>query len=100
MRGIMGRLSVVAVAGLVILTAVARADDKAKPKKVPLDKVPKAVMAAIKDRFPGADIASVEAAAIGNPRLDMVPRFVLQAFPYCLGETTRRRGCRIPHGRG
>jgi uncharacterized membrane protein YkoI len=60
MRGLMGRLGVVVVAGLVVLAAVARADDKAKPEKVPLDKVPKAVMDAIKGRFPKAEISSVE----------------------------------------
>jgi uncharacterized membrane protein YkoI len=48
----------VAVAGLVLLAAVARAEDKAE--KVPLDKVPKAVMDAIKGRFPEAEISSVE----------------------------------------
>jgi uncharacterized membrane protein YkoI len=45
-------------AGLVLLAAVARPDDKAE--KIPLEKVPKAVMDAIKGRFPGAEIASVE----------------------------------------
>jgi uncharacterized membrane protein YkoI len=45
-----------AVAGLVVLAATAGADDK----KIPLDKVPEKVMAAIKDRFPGADVNSVE----------------------------------------
>src|SRR5437868_14351659 len=55
MRGLFG-WSGVAVAGLVLLASAARADDK----KVPLDKVPKPVMDAIKARFPGADITSVE----------------------------------------
>jgi uncharacterized membrane protein YkoI len=32
----------------------------AKEEKIPLDKVPEKVMAAIKDRFPGADVTSVE----------------------------------------
>jgi uncharacterized membrane protein YkoI len=56
MRRIMGWLGTSAVAGLVVLAATAAADDK----KIPLDKVPAKVMAAIKDRFPGADVNSVE----------------------------------------
>jgi uncharacterized membrane protein YkoI len=64
MRGIMSRLGMVAVAALVLLVAGGRADDKdkdkAKAEKVPLDKVPKKVMDAIKARFPKADITSVE----------------------------------------
>jgi uncharacterized membrane protein YkoI len=60
MRRIMGWLSVSLVVVLVPLATVAPADDKAKAKKVPLDKVPKAVIDAIKGRFPGADITSVE----------------------------------------
>jgi uncharacterized membrane protein YkoI len=56
MRGILGGLSVVAVAGLVLLAAGARAEDE----KIPLDKVPKVIMKAIMDRFPGADVTSVE----------------------------------------
>jgi len=43
---------------MVLVATAARADDK--DKKVPLDKVPKAVMAAIKARFPGPDVTSVE----------------------------------------
>jgi uncharacterized membrane protein YkoI len=58
MRGIIGWVGVSAVAGLVLLAAVARADEK--DKKVPLDKVPKAVMDAIKARFPGGEVTSVE----------------------------------------
>jgi uncharacterized membrane protein YkoI len=58
MRGISRRLGVSAVIGLVLLAAVAGAEEKAK--KVPLDKVPKAVMGAVKARFPGADVTSVE----------------------------------------
>jgi uncharacterized membrane protein YkoI len=46
----------VALLGLVGLVMAARADGE----KVPLDKVPKAVMDAIQDRFPDADITSVE----------------------------------------
>jgi uncharacterized membrane protein YkoI len=51
----MGGFGVGAVAGLVLLAAVARADEQ-----VPLDKVPQKVMDAIKGRFPGAEINSVE----------------------------------------
>jgi uncharacterized membrane protein YkoI len=54
----MGSAALAFVAGLVLLAAVACAEDKAE--KVPLDKVPKAVMDAIMGRFPGADITSVE----------------------------------------
>jgi uncharacterized membrane protein YkoI len=60
MRGVRGRLGVSAAAGLVLLAAVAGADEKEKPKKVPLDKVPKAVLNAVKARFPGARLTSVE----------------------------------------
>jgi hypothetical protein len=57
MRTILGVAAV-----LMVLAGAGRADDKqkAKPEKVPLDKVPKAVMDAIKGRFPGCDITSVE----------------------------------------
>ena len=58
MKRIMGRQGLLVVAGLVLIAAAAQGDDKAE--KVPLDKVPKAVMDAIKGRFPGADISSVE----------------------------------------
>lgn len=47
-----------ALAALVMLATVVGAEEKAK--KVPLDKVPKAVMDAINGRFPGAKIGSVE----------------------------------------
>jgi uncharacterized membrane protein YkoI len=56
MRSFIGRLSAGTMLGLVVAGAAARADDK----KVPLDKVPAKVMAAIKARFPGADVTSVE----------------------------------------
>jgi uncharacterized membrane protein YkoI len=46
------------LAGLFLLAAGVRADDKAE--KIPLDKVPKAIMDAIKGRFPAAEISSVE----------------------------------------
>jgi Putative beta-lactamase-inhibitor-like, PepSY-like len=58
MRGIMGWLSVCAVAGLVLLAAVARTS--ADGEKVPLDKVPKAVLDTIKARLPDAEVTSVE----------------------------------------
>ena len=61
MRGFMGRFGVSALAGLVLLSAAAGAAEKEKGgKKVPLDKVPKKVMDAVKARFPGARITSVE----------------------------------------
>jgi uncharacterized membrane protein YkoI len=59
MRRFLGWFGVSAVAAAIMLATTARADDE-KDKKVPLDKVPKAVMDAIKGRFPGADISSVE----------------------------------------
>jgi hypothetical protein len=58
MRGIITSVAVSAMAGLVLLATTARAEDK--EEKIPLDKVPKAVMDAIKTRFPGADVTSVE----------------------------------------
>jgi uncharacterized membrane protein YkoI len=57
MRKIIGMLGVGAVAAVVLVVA-ARAEDKAK--KVPLDKVPKAIMDAIQGRFPGGRVSSVE----------------------------------------
>jgi uncharacterized membrane protein YkoI len=60
MRKFVGWFGVSAVVGLVLLATLARADDKAKAEKIPLDKVPKAVKAAIEDRFPGAEVTSVE----------------------------------------
>jgi uncharacterized membrane protein YkoI len=67
MHRLISRLGVIALAAFVLL-AGARADDKDKGKdkdkpkaeKVPLDKIPKKVMDAIKARFPKADITSVE----------------------------------------
>src|SRR5262245_14517744 len=44
------------ITGLLMVVTVAQGNDK----KISLDKVPKAVMTAVKDRFPGADITSVE----------------------------------------
>ena len=49
-------LPAVAALGLLVVSAPARADEQ----KVPLDKVPKAVLNAVKARFPGAEL--VEAA--------------------------------------
>jgi Putative beta-lactamase-inhibitor-like, PepSY-like len=57
MRGLMGRLGVGALAGLVLLAAAVRADDKAE--KLTADKLPKAVAAAVKERFPGAEFTSI-----------------------------------------
>jgi uncharacterized membrane protein YkoI len=56
MRKLSGWLVASGITGLLIVVTVAQADDK----KISLDKVPKAVMTAVKDRFPGADITSVE----------------------------------------
>ena len=56
MRRLIGRAGVAAVAGVVVLTAVAWADGE----KVAPDKVPAKVMAAVKARFPGAELTSVE----------------------------------------
>jgi uncharacterized membrane protein YkoI len=44
--------------GLVVLATGLRADDK--PEKIPLDKIPKIIKAAIDGRFPGAELTSVE----------------------------------------
>jgi hypothetical protein len=51
-------LAVSAVAGLVLLATVARADEK--PMKIAPDKLPKKVKDAINKRFPGAKITSAE----------------------------------------
>src|SRR5262245_25014563 len=66
MRGLTGRLGVVAVAGLVLLAAAARAEDKKKAEKVPLEKVPKAVRDALEGRFPGAEVTSIEKETTGG----------------------------------
>jgi hypothetical protein len=59
-----GWLGLSALAGLVLLAAVAgrAADEKEKNKaeKIPADKIPKAVMDTIKARLPGAEIISAE----------------------------------------
>ena len=47
------------VAGFVLLPAVAGGDDK-KAEKLTVDKIPKKVMDAIKNRFPKAEITSAE----------------------------------------
>ena len=54
MRGIVGFLGGSAVVGLFLWAAVAQAE------KIALDKVPPKVMAAVKDRFPGAEVTSAE----------------------------------------
>ena len=59
MRAILGLAGIVVVAGFVALPAVAGADDK-KAEKLALDKIPKKVMDAIKNRFPNAEITSAE----------------------------------------
>ena len=56
MRRIIGELGLVALVGLFALVSVAGADEE----KVPLDKVPKAVMDAVKARFPDAKVMSAE----------------------------------------
>lgn len=69
MRGIVALVGVGLLAGLVALAGVARADDKKaddkakpadKPQKIAPDKLPEKVSAAIKARFPGAQITSAE----------------------------------------
>ncbi len=64
MRGIIALLGVGLLAGLVALGGAARADDKAKPadkpQKIAPDKLPEKIMAAVKGRFPGAQITSAE----------------------------------------
>lgn len=52
MRYLAMRLGIALVAGFLVVGALARADEE----KVPLDKVPKAVMDAVKAKFPGAQI--------------------------------------------
>ncbi len=56
MRGMIVRFCMSACAALFVLAGACGIDDK----NVPLDKVPKPVMDAIKARFPGAEINSVE----------------------------------------
>ena len=58
MRALMGRLCFFAVAGLAGLATVAPAGDKAE--KVPLDKIPKKILAAVASWFPEAKITSAE----------------------------------------
>jgi hypothetical protein len=56
MRAYLGRLSILAVAAALVLAGGVRADEE----KVPLEKVPRAVLAAVKKRFPKSEL--VEAA--------------------------------------
>jgi hypothetical protein len=50
-----------ALAALLVLAMFARADDdKKKDKKIAFDKAPKAVRDAVNERFPGAEVTSVE----------------------------------------
>jgi uncharacterized membrane protein YkoI len=62
MRRFSSRLAASAMAGLFLLVAAARADEKEKekPRKITLDQAPKAVQDAIKDRFPGGKVTSIE----------------------------------------
>src|SRR6516165_5290878 len=59
MRGFVGSAGAVVLAGFFVFPAVAAADDK-KAEKLKLDKIPKKVMEAIKNRFPNAEITSAE----------------------------------------
>src|SRR5262245_3497975 len=58
MRGSICRLSVGAVACLIIMALSARADDKAQ--KIEPDKLPQKIKDAVKARLPGAEITSAE----------------------------------------
>jgi uncharacterized membrane protein YkoI len=58
MRGQVSRFRVGAMAGLLLLAAVAAADEK--DKKIKLEDAPKAVRDAIEGRFPGAKVSSIE----------------------------------------
>jgi hypothetical protein len=58
MRRIIGWSAGSVVAGLVLLAAAPGADEK--DKKISLDKAPQAVQEAIKARFPGGEVSSVE----------------------------------------
>jgi hypothetical protein len=60
MRRFLGGLAVSFAAGLVLLAAAAETDDKEKDKRLSLDKVPRAVQNALKDRFPEAEVTSIE----------------------------------------
>jgi hypothetical protein len=62
MRGIVGLLGAGAVGALVLLAAVAPAQEKkeAKTEKIALDKVPEKILTAVMGRFPGAKLRSVE----------------------------------------
>src|SRR5262249_14875851 len=70
MRGLRGGLGMCALAGLGLLAAAARADDKKadKPRseKIGVDKGPQKGMGAGKGRFPGAKITSVEKETTGS----------------------------------
>jgi hypothetical protein len=61
MRGLICRLSVGAVVGLLLLTMAATADDKAKKiENIKLEEAPKAVRDAIEGRFHGAKVSTTE----------------------------------------
>src|SRR4051812_14315416 len=59
MRRIVGTLAVSALAVLFVWATGAGAVEE-KAKKVPLDKIPRAIKDAIEGRFPGAEVTSVE----------------------------------------
>ena len=58
MRLMRGWLAMSVVVG--VLSGMAAAADEAKEEKVPLDKVPKAVLKAVKGKFKGAKLVSAE----------------------------------------
>jgi hypothetical protein len=61
MRGLICRLSVGAVVGLLLSTMAAAADDRAKKiERIKLEDAPQAVRDAIEGRFPGAKVSSTE----------------------------------------
>ena len=61
MRGLIFRLSVGAVVGLLLLTMAATADDKAKKiEKIKLEDAPQTVRDAVEGRFPGAKVSTTE----------------------------------------
>jgi len=59
------RLSAAALVVLMVTALGASADDE-KEEKVPLDKVPKAVLDAVKAKFPKAKLVSAEKASSGT----------------------------------
>lgn len=78
MRGILNRLSVAVVIVLLLVAGKVGADEE----KVPLDKVPKPVMDAVKAKFPGAKItgASTEKGEDGKPIFELA--FTFKDYKY------------------